>query len=341
MKRGMLVFGAYLFLIVGFSSQVNAAKTEFLLDWIIYGKHAPFFVAQDMGFYKNVGLDVEYRRGFGSGDTVKKVGAKVAPIGFAATDSVINARANSDLLVKTIAMIEPRSLGALMFDKAKGYKTPKDLAGTKVGIQQGSVGQVLFPAFAATNGLDAKAVEVANMDYGSLLPSLLAGRVDTIFLFATELPTVRAKAAENKKEIGTFYFSDWGLDTYGNGIMVRDETAQSEPQFVRNAMKALMEGWAWAMLHVEETVKNFLKYAPGMSEPLIREHLAIAIEHALDDGTRRHGLGYMDHRKMDRGVELLTRLQNLKKRVPTEDLYTNRFLPQWPAIKAALGDEVK
>ena len=76
-----------------------------------------------------------------------------------------------------------------------------------------------------------------------------------------------------------------------------------------------------------------------MSEPIIRHHFAINTEYMFDEGVRRHGLGYMDHKKMDNTVELLTRLQKLKKRVPTGDMYTNRFLPQWPNIKAALGDK--
>ncbi len=44
---------------------------------------------------------------------------------------------------------------------------------------------------------------------------------------------------------------------------------------------------------------------------------------------------------MDYTVEILTKLQKLKKRISTESMYTNRFLPQWQAIKAALGDKAK
>ena len=40
-------------------------------------------------------------------------------------------------------------------------------------------------------------------------------------------------------------------------------------------------------------------------------------------------------------VDLLTKLQKLKKHIKAEDVYTNRFLPQWSNIKAALGDKAK
>ena len=50
------------------ADQVNLA-----LDWVVDGVHANYFVALDKGFYKDAGLDVTVSRGFGSGDTVKRV----------------------------------------------------------------------------------------------------------------------------------------------------------------------------------------------------------------------------------------------------------------------------
>ena len=61
MKSWMIFFAAFLFTVVGFSGKTDAAKQVFLLDWIIYGKQAPFFAAQDKGLFKKVGLDVEYK----------------------------------------------------------------------------------------------------------------------------------------------------------------------------------------------------------------------------------------------------------------------------------------
>jgi NitT/TauT family transport system substrate-binding protein len=334
MKRSMILLAAILISVAGFSTQASAAKTTFLLDWIIYGKHAPFFIAQDKGYFKKVGLDVEFRRGFGSGDTIKKIAAKVARIGFADASSLVNARANSDVKVKLVIQVA-------IFLKEKGWKTPKDMVGAKVGAPLGSATVVTFPAVAGANGFNHKDLTWIDMPYGSVIPSLLAGRTDVALLFATELPTIWPKAKKMGKEVGTFYYGDWGVDTYNNGNIVHEDTIASDPKFVQGANKAVMEAWAWSLLNLDESVKNFLKYAPGMSEPIIRGHLAIAIEHLFDNGVRRHGLGYTDHQKMDYTVEILTKLQKLKKRIPTADVYTNRFLPQWPAIKAALGDKAK
>ncbi len=340
MKKLSIVLVACLFLMGGLAAQASAQKTTFLLDWIIYGKHAPFFVAKDMGYYKKVGLDVVYKRGFGSGRTIKDIAAKIAPIGFADAGSLVNARANSDVTIKQVAMIHAKTIMVVAFFKDKGYKTPKDLAGAKIGSPVGNAVRVIFPAFAAANGINPCSIKWVDMGYGAVLPSLLAGKTDVALWYATELPTARPAVAKMGKKLDYFNLGEWGVNIYNNGVIVRDETIQSDPKFVRNAVKALMEAFAWSTINVDGAIKNFVKYAPAMSETIIREHFAIMLEYLWDDGVRRHGLGYMDHAKMDNTVELLTTLGKLKKRIPTKDMYTKRFLPQWPAIKAALGDKV-
>ena len=55
-------------LILGIVPKARAAgKVIFLLDWLYGGKHAPFFVARDKGFFKKNGLDVTILKGGGSG----------------------------------------------------------------------------------------------------------------------------------------------------------------------------------------------------------------------------------------------------------------------------------
>ncbi len=339
MKKGLTILAAFL-LLAGLSVQASAAKTAFQLDWIIYGKHAPFFVAQDMGYFKKRGLDMEYRRGFGSGKTVKEIAAKTARIGFADAGSLINGRANSDVKVVEVAMIHAKPIQVVIFLKEdNNWKTPKDMIGAKIGSPVGASTRVTFPALAGANGFKNEDVNWITMPYGQVMPSLLLGKTDAAVLFATELPTIWPKAKELGKTVGIFYYGDYGVDTYNNGVIVHEDTIKADPKFVRDSTHAVMDAWAWSILHVDEAVKNFMKYAPGMSEPIVRGHFVIAIEHLFDDGVRRHGLGYMDFKKMDYSVEILTKLQKLKKRIKTADVYTNRFLPQWSHIKAALGDK--
>ena len=46
-----------------------ADKVKFQLDWIIEGKHVPFYVARDRGFFEKNGLDVALLEGKGSANS--------------------------------------------------------------------------------------------------------------------------------------------------------------------------------------------------------------------------------------------------------------------------------
>jgi NitT/TauT family transport system substrate-binding protein len=340
MKRTSILVAFFLFVAVGLAPKAEAAeKVTFLLDWIIYGKHAPFFVAKDKGYYKKYGYDVEYKRGFGSGDTIKKVAAKVAPIGFADAASLVNARANSDVKVKLTSVIHAKTIMVAAFLSDKPYKSPKDLAGVRIGSPVANAARVVFPAFAGANGIPLKSIKFVDMPYASVLPSILSNRVDVALWFATELPTAIPKAKKQGKDVKWFSYGDYGVQVYNNGIIAREDTIKNNPKFVKNMTHAVMDAYSWSLLHADEAIENFKKYAPGMSAPILEGHFSTMVEYLWDDGTRRHGLGYMDHAKMDATVGTLTKLQKLKKRIPAKDMYTNQFLPQWPAIKKSLGDK--
>src|SRR5262249_42220882 len=52
-----------------------ADQVTLALDWIVNGTHAGYFVALDKGFYAGNNLDVSIARGYGSGDTIKRLAA--------------------------------------------------------------------------------------------------------------------------------------------------------------------------------------------------------------------------------------------------------------------------
>ena len=65
------------------TSVLAQERADVLMNFTIQGDHGPFFIAKDKGYFKDAGLDVDIQRGFRSADTVKKVVAGAADIGFA------------------------------------------------------------------------------------------------------------------------------------------------------------------------------------------------------------------------------------------------------------------
>jgi NitT/TauT family transport system substrate-binding protein len=82
MKRKKL-FVAFVALLMGFASRVAVAEEiKLQLDWILGGKHVPFFVARDKGYFKAKGLDVRLLEGRGSLQPAQFVDTKQADFGY-------------------------------------------------------------------------------------------------------------------------------------------------------------------------------------------------------------------------------------------------------------------
>ena len=65
-------------LLVVAPSALAADKVILLLNWYIYGEHAPFYYGLDKGLYAAEGIDLEIQEGRGSGVTAQAVAAKTA-----------------------------------------------------------------------------------------------------------------------------------------------------------------------------------------------------------------------------------------------------------------------
>lgn len=302
-------------------------KVKFALDWIPYGKHAMFYVSLDKGFWKDAGLDVTVTRGFGSGDTVKRVAAGTEDFGFAAVASMVTGKSRGADL-KMVGMVHDRALDSVATLKGNKITKPKDLEGKKIGSPKGNAVRVVFPAFADINKFDRNKVSFVNMTVPAMAPSLLAGRVDAILIFYTEKPTVDAAAKKVGKEPLYLQYADFGMNTYGNGIIVSEKTIKENPGLVKRFVEATYKGIAWSVENPEEAVKIFIKHNPAISPDLARKHFDIAVEHLLTPTARHEGIGHMTRDRMVFTNDLITEHMNLPKKTPVEDVYTNEFLPK-------------
>ncbi len=81
MRARYALLGYVLSVVIVPLSADAAEKVTVGLDFTLSGYHAPWFVAQDKGYFAEEGLEVQMTRGYGSGDTVKKLATGAIDIG--------------------------------------------------------------------------------------------------------------------------------------------------------------------------------------------------------------------------------------------------------------------
>jgi NitT/TauT family transport system substrate-binding protein len=304
----------------------------FALDWVVNGTHAGYFVAQEKGYYGEAGLDVTLSRGFGSGDTVKRVATGTASFGLADTGAIIAAQANEDVPVRIVAMIYDRATLGIIYLAESGIKSPKDLEGRKIGRSASGASVNMFPGFLKANDIERSNIREVVVDGANFLPMLMSGQVDAVLEQSINIGKFRRIAAEQGKTALTMRYSDFGLEGYGNAILTQPATTQNKPDLVRRFVKASLRGVAYAFDHPDEAIAIMRRTNPEVAADAATDELLAMREVDATDEIHRTGLGHIDRARMEKTRDIITGALSLKHFAPAEEIYSADFLPETPIV---------
>src|SRR5690554_5131305 len=68
-----------------------ADKVTLMLNWYVYGEHAPFYYGKEKGIFAKNGIDLEIQEGRGSGTVTQVVAAKTVPFGYVDVPTMMRA----------------------------------------------------------------------------------------------------------------------------------------------------------------------------------------------------------------------------------------------------------
>src|SRR5712691_10925489 len=131
-----------------------AEKINFQLDWIAYGRHAPYYAALEKGFYRQRDLDVSIAQGRGTLQSIRTLVAGQSQFVFLDIGVMLSVRAKEGAPIKALACMYQRTPHTLFYMKNKGIAKPKDLEGKTIAFSPGDSPKLMFPAFAKANGID-------------------------------------------------------------------------------------------------------------------------------------------------------------------------------------------
>lgn len=108
-------------------------KVSLALDWLPSSYHAPLFFAQEQGYFKAEGLEVEFRVPADPTTVLQTVAAAKDDFGINYPGDVLVARSQGLPVVSVMSLIQHPviTFSAL---KESGIKEPHDLAGKKVAV---------------------------------------------------------------------------------------------------------------------------------------------------------------------------------------------------------------
>jgi NitT/TauT family transport system substrate-binding protein len=296
------------------------------LDFIIGGKHAPWFVALEKGFYTKRGLTATIQAGSGSADTVRAIAAGAADFGFADMSTAIVARSRGTP-VQTVAQFGYVP-ATIMWREDTAIKKLKDLEGKSWAISPGQAQWYLMPAYCRINKIDFKAIKIQETAAPLQPAALVAKKTDFIVMYRASNDEVAELAATKQgMKLNRIFMKDTGLDIYGTGLIVKDEDLKLRPQLVQAYVEGTMEGLRYTRDHQEEALQILLKHKPELDLALTTLQLKNALyEVFIPPESVQSGLGFMKPNIMDKTVRVTNEYFDVARKVSAAEVFTNRFI---------------
>ncbi|KNG93058.1 ABC transporter substrate-binding protein [Pseudaestuariivita atlantica] len=304
-------------------------SVPFALDWKFEGPSAPYFAAIDNGHFAAADLDVEISPGRGSLDAIPKVATGAFPIGFADINSLIKfLDQNPGAPVTAVMMIYDKPPFAVVGRKSLGVSAPKDLEGRVLGAPPPDGAWAQFPAFASANGLDMSKITVEPVGFPTREPMLAEGNVAAVtgFSFSSFLNLVRLGVPED--DISTILMADYGLELYGNAIIVNTDFAAANPEVVTGFLAAVAAGWKDAIADPAKAIESLVERNPAADAALETRRLQLAIDaNVATDAVMANGLGGVDAARMEKALAQLAETYEFQNAPDASLYFTDAYLP--------------
>jgi len=222
-------------------------KLVFSPHWIPQAQFAGFYVALEMGFYKDAGLDVQIIHPYADVSSLDLLKNNKADIVSSFLMDAIRLRANGLPLVN-IAQLSQHSALMLVAKKASGISEPEDLQGKKLGIWSSGFDDIPF-AFLRDRNIDMQVVRIL-----STINLFLMDGVDVMTVMNYNEYDQIINSGINEDELNTFYFADYGYDIPEDGLYCLETTYHTKKEALKKFVQATLKGWEYAGNNKEYTI---------------------------------------------------------------------------------------
>jgi NitT/TauT family transport system substrate-binding protein len=333
-KFGLLLLVLLGVLPIATDNRAAAAKLKdvtFSLDFIVLGRHAPWYVALAKGYYEAEGLDVKIIPGKGSAQVMQAVESGIADLGFVDVPSLVLGRAAGSTIKVVAVNYQKAPYAIFSLDPGANVVKPADLEGLTLGSSGASFIPRIHKAFMKMHGLDPSKLTVVNVAPPARIGMLVRNKVPSIDFFIMTWPGI--KRAAGKRKVRALLLGDFGLTLYSNGIGAKQEYIKKNPGVVKGFVRASLRGWKDAMDNPTEAATLQKKYVKALNKQITIEELAILKNLAVTPDTRKNGYGWFSPAKMKASRDFMVKNTKIRGTPPSaEDLYLTGFLPTPPIL---------
>jgi NitT/TauT family transport system substrate-binding protein len=201
--------------------------------WVGYG---PMYLARDLGFYKELGLEVELKVVEDSALSMAAEASGSLSGGATTLDEILKYRSDK-FCFKAVVAVDDSAGGDGMVSE-EGIATIADLKGKQVALNEGSTSEFWFTYVLKKHGLSHADVTITNMTADEAAAAFIAKRVPAAVTWEPNLTFVKTKNA-GKVLIDSKAIPGVIVDVVQFSCKTIAEQPQDVAAFVKGTMKAM------------------------------------------------------------------------------------------------------
>ena len=317
----ILILCLILVLVVSCGKSKSNQKIKIVLDWVPNTNHTGLYVAKDLGYFKEEGLDVEIVQP-PEGSTTALIGAGGAEFGISFQDTLAKSFAKeSPVPVTAVAAILQHNTSGIISLKEKGIDSPKKLEGKKYATWEDNIEQAILKKLVTDDKGDFSKVKLIPYTITDVVTGLKTN-VDAVWVYYAwdGIATERAGLQTNFLKI-----RDYGeeLDYYSPVIIANNDFLKKNPEIAKKVLKAIKKGYEYAMKNPEESAKILVKNSPELDINLVTASQKWISKEYQSDAKE---WGIIDGNRWNRFYEWLYKNKVIEREIPKNFGYSNEYL---------------
>src|SRR3990167_166100 len=253
-------------------------KLTVILDWFPNPDHAPLVIAQQKGFFKEQGLDVELIGPADPNDPPKLVAAGKADLALTYEPQFMEQVDHGLPLIRVGTLID-KPLDCIVVLKSSAIKSIADLKGKKIGSSSAGLDSLMLRVILQKAGLSDKDVELVNIKY-NLSQALLSHQVDAVtgMMRNFEVPQLEATG----QKVLAFFPEEHGIPNYSVLMFAANMKNAHDPRFPR-FLAAIKKAVRYLDEHPKESWLAFAKQYPESDNAVNRDAWFTTLPYFAED----------------------------------------------------------
>jgi NitT/TauT family transport system substrate-binding protein len=301
----------------------GTTKVQLVLAFQPSVQFAPFYVAQDKGYFAAEGLDVAVQYSTAP-DALTLLGAGTSDFVVTSGDEMVPARVQGIPVTYIMALYQRYPVGATaIVGNGAPLKTPADLKGRNIGIP-GEYGSslVALKALLKAGNLTDSDITLNSIGF-TQVEALSQKRVDVAMTYLNNEPVQLQKLGN---QVETLNVSDY-LNLISVGLATSERNLKERPALVQHFVNALLHGLQDTLDQPDAAFSMSATRIPEVTgDALLLQREVLSATLALMQKPADHPLGWSDPAGWQTTQDFLKSVNMIDKTVDPTTIYTNQFV---------------